>query len=110
MWCAYHNLYNHTADFVSGKKYRVTRVVLLFRFVLVLWKLQSISDSLLLTSLCCDDIHDVTPRISALAREDLEALWSLVKERFSTAKPKNFSDYFLLTTLGAMFEKPDAHA
>nr|GEY21272.1 hypothetical protein [Tanacetum cinerariifolium] len=43
-------------------------------------------------------------------REDLEALWSLVKERFSTAKPKNFSDDFLLTTLGAIFEKPDAHA
>nr|GEY75771.1 hypothetical protein [Tanacetum cinerariifolium] len=43
-------------------------------------------------------------------REDLEALWSLVKERFSTTKPKNFSDDFLLTTLGAMFEKPDAHA
>nr|GEY60707.1 hypothetical protein [Tanacetum cinerariifolium] len=41
-------------------------------------------------------------------REDLEALWSLVKERFSTSKPKNFSDDFLLTTLGAMFEKPDA--
>nr|GFC03083.1 hypothetical protein [Tanacetum cinerariifolium] len=43
-------------------------------------------------------------------REDLEALWSLVKERFSTAKPKNFSDDFLLTTLGAMFETPDARA
>nr|GEZ90176.1 hypothetical protein [Tanacetum cinerariifolium] len=43
-------------------------------------------------------------------REDLEALWSLVKERFSTAKPKNFSDDFLLTTLGAMFEKPNPHA
>nr|GEW27897.1 hypothetical protein [Tanacetum cinerariifolium] len=43
-------------------------------------------------------------------REDLEALWNLVKERFSTAKPKNFSDDFLLTTLAAMFEKPDAHA
>nr|GEX89875.1 hypothetical protein [Tanacetum cinerariifolium] len=42
-------------------------------------------------------------------REDLEALWSLVKERFSTAKPKNFFDDFLLTTLGAMFKKPDAH-
>nr|GFA01016.1 hypothetical protein [Tanacetum cinerariifolium] len=43
-------------------------------------------------------------------REDLEALWSLVNERFSIAKPKNFSDDFLLTTLGAMFETPDAHA
>nr|GEV26218.1 hypothetical protein [Tanacetum cinerariifolium] len=43
-------------------------------------------------------------------KEDLEALWSLVKERFSTTKPKKFSDDFLLTTLGAMFETPDAHA
>nr|GEX77183.1 hypothetical protein [Tanacetum cinerariifolium] len=43
-------------------------------------------------------------------REELEALWSLVKEMFSTSKPKNFSDDFLLTTLGAMFEKPDGQA
>nr|GEU49525.1 hypothetical protein [Tanacetum cinerariifolium] len=43
-------------------------------------------------------------------REDLESLWSLVKERFSTSKPKNFSDDFLLTTLGAMFKKPDRQA
>nr|GEV06184.1 hypothetical protein [Tanacetum cinerariifolium] len=43
-------------------------------------------------------------------REDLEALWSLVKERFATAKPKNFSDDFLMMTLGAMFEKSDIHA
>nr|GFA64748.1 hypothetical protein [Tanacetum cinerariifolium] len=35
-------------------------------------------------------------------REDLEALF--------TSKPKCFSDDFLLTTLEAMFEKPDAHA
>nr|GEU90796.1 hypothetical protein [Tanacetum cinerariifolium] len=42
-----------------------------------------------------------------LDREDLEALWSLVKERFSTSKPKNFFVDFLLTTLGAMFEEPD---
>nr|GEW95495.1 hypothetical protein [Tanacetum cinerariifolium] len=42
--------------------------------------------------------------------QDLEALWSLVKEQFATTKPKNFSDDFLLITLGAMFEKPDIHA
>nr|GEZ18003.1 hypothetical protein [Tanacetum cinerariifolium] len=36
-------------------------------------------------------------------REDLESLWSLVKERFSTSKPNNFSDDYLLTTLRAMF-------
>nr|GEU70123.1 hypothetical protein [Tanacetum cinerariifolium] len=53
---------------------------------------------------------DVYTEATLLARKDLEALWSLVKERFSTAKPKNFSDDFLLTTLGAMFETPDAHA
>nr|GEX29294.1 xylulose kinase-1 [Tanacetum cinerariifolium] len=34
----------------------------------------------------------------------------LVKERFSTTKPKNFYDDFLLVTLGAMFEKLDIHA
>nr|GEV66962.1 hypothetical protein [Tanacetum cinerariifolium] len=43
-------------------------------------------------------------------REDLKALWELVKERFYIAKPKNFYDDFLLTTLEAMFEKPDALA
>nr|GEX64777.1 hypothetical protein [Tanacetum cinerariifolium] len=40
-------------------------------------------------------------------REDLESLWSLVKERFYTSKPNNFSDDYLLITLGAMFERPD---
>ncbi|GJW48425.1 hypothetical protein Tco_0080071 [Tanacetum coccineum] len=29
------------------------------------------SDSLLLTTLCCDDIHEVTPRVSALAGCDM---------------------------------------
>nr|GFA14066.1 hypothetical protein [Tanacetum cinerariifolium] len=42
--------------------------------------------------------------------EDLESLWSLVKERFSTSKPNNFSDDYLLTTLGALFERPDEQA
>nr|GEW72813.1 ribonuclease H-like domain, reverse transcriptase, RNA-dependent DNA polymerase [Tanacetum cinerariifolium] len=43
-------------------------------------------------------------------REDLEVLWKLVKERFASSKPKNFSDDFLLTILGAMFEEPDIQA
>nr|GEU63057.1 hypothetical protein [Tanacetum cinerariifolium] len=43
-------------------------------------------------------------------REDLEVLWKLVKERFASSKPKNFSDDFLLTTLTYMFEKPDVQA
>nr|GEU78146.1 ribonuclease H-like domain-containing protein [Tanacetum cinerariifolium] len=40
-------------------------------------------------------------------REDLEVLWELVKERFASSMPKNFSDDFLLTTLSYMFEKPN---
>nr|GEZ49152.1 hypothetical protein [Tanacetum cinerariifolium] len=43
-------------------------------------------------------------------REDLEVLWQLVKERFTSSKPKNFSYDFLLTTLTYMFEKPDVQA
>nr|GEX95200.1 hypothetical protein [Tanacetum cinerariifolium] len=53
---------------------------------------------------------DVYTEATPLARKDFEALWSLVKERFATTKPKNFSDDFLLMTLGAMFEKSDIHA
>nr|GFA87831.1 hypothetical protein [Tanacetum cinerariifolium] len=43
-------------------------------------------------------------------REDLEMLWQIVQERFASSKPKNFLDDFLLTTLKAMFEKPDVEA
>nr|GEZ65870.1 hypothetical protein [Tanacetum cinerariifolium] len=43
-------------------------------------------------------------------REELESLWSIVKERFSTSKPNNFSDDYLLTTLEEMFERPDGQA
>nr|GEZ85459.1 hypothetical protein [Tanacetum cinerariifolium] len=43
-------------------------------------------------------------------RDDLESLWSIVKERFSTTKPDNFTDDFLLTTLEAMFENADDQA
>nr|GEV03206.1 retrotransposon protein, putative, Ty1-copia subclass [Tanacetum cinerariifolium] len=43
-------------------------------------------------------------------REELEVLWELVKERFASSKPKNFSDDFLLTTLTYMFEKPDVQS
>nr|GEZ49925.1 hypothetical protein [Tanacetum cinerariifolium] len=42
--------------------------------------------------------------------KDLESLWSLVKERFSTSKPNNSCDDYLLTTLGAMFERPNGQA
>nr|GEU77897.1 retrovirus-related Pol polyprotein from transposon TNT 1-94 [Tanacetum cinerariifolium] len=61
-----------------------------------------------------DDTHKLYISFISLLknfdRDDLEALWSLVKERFDTTKPKNFSDDYLLITLGVMFEKPDIHA
>nr|GEX76304.1 hypothetical protein [Tanacetum cinerariifolium] len=40
-------------------------------------------------------------------REDLESLWSIVKERFYTSKPNNYSDDYLLTTLRVIFGRPD---
>nr|GFB74285.1 hypothetical protein [Tanacetum cinerariifolium] len=43
-------------------------------------------------------------------REDLETLWKLVKERFKTTEPKNFSDDFLLNILKIMFKKPNIAA
>nr|GEW38659.1 hypothetical protein [Tanacetum cinerariifolium] len=41
-------------------------------------------------------------------REDLEDLWKIVKARFSTSNPTNFTDDYLLVTLKNMFEKTNA--
>nr|GEZ13169.1 putative reverse transcriptase domain-containing protein [Tanacetum cinerariifolium] len=61
--------------------------------------------------ICADETHQLYVSFITLLknfyREDLESLWSIVKERFSTLKPNNFSDDFLLTTLKAMFGRPD---
>nr|GEX37970.1 hypothetical protein [Tanacetum cinerariifolium] len=43
-------------------------------------------------------------------REDLEALWKIVKKRFETTEPKNFLDDFLLNILRIMFKKPNVEA
>nr|GFA10023.1 hypothetical protein [Tanacetum cinerariifolium] len=40
-------------------------------------------------------------------REDLETLWKIVRDRFSTSKPTNFSDEYLLLTLKTMFGELD---
>nr|GEX83674.1 hypothetical protein [Tanacetum cinerariifolium] len=45
--------------------------------------------------------------LRSISREDLKNLWGIVKERFSTSKPSNISDEYLLTTLKIMFEKLD---
>nr|GEX58829.1 ribonuclease H-like domain-containing protein [Tanacetum cinerariifolium] len=58
-----------------------------------------------------DEDDDVLQRLLyLLERDDLESLWSIVKERFSTTKPDNFIDDFLLTTLRTMFEEADDQA
>nr|GEX25741.1 putative reverse transcriptase domain-containing protein [Tanacetum cinerariifolium] len=57
-----------------------------------------------------EELYDSSINLPSAALFNRKALWSLVKESFSTSKPKNFSDDFLLTTLGAMFEKPDGQA
>nr|GEU97342.1 hypothetical protein [Tanacetum cinerariifolium] len=55
-----------------------------------------------------DDVY--TEAIPLALKKRLGGSMELVKERFASTKPKNFSDDFLLTTLGAMFEKPDVQA
>nr|GEU30980.1 hypothetical protein [Tanacetum cinerariifolium] len=58
-----------------------------------------------------DDTHQLyTSFITLLKnfdREDLEDLWKIIKAIFSTSKPTNFSDDYLLSTLKTMFEKTD---
>nr|GEX33407.1 hypothetical protein [Tanacetum cinerariifolium] len=54
-----------------------------------------------------DDINQLyTSFITLLKnfdREDLEDLWKIMKTRFSTSKPTNFTDDYLLVTLKNMF-------
>nr|GEX57279.1 ribonuclease H-like domain-containing protein [Tanacetum cinerariifolium] len=61
-----------------------------------------------------DETHQLYLSFLSMLRnfdiEDLKVLWQLVKERFASSRPNNFSDDFLLTMLGAMFEKPDIQA
>nr|GFC45684.1 hypothetical protein [Tanacetum cinerariifolium] len=58
-----------------------------------------------------DETHQLyisfTTLLKNFDREDLKNLWRIVKDRFSTSKPTNFSDEYLLLTLKTMFEKPD---
>nr|GEU62848.1 putative ribonuclease H-like domain-containing protein [Tanacetum cinerariifolium] len=58
-----------------------------------------------------DDTHQLYASFITMLknfdREDLETSWSIVKERFSTSKPNNFSDEYLLTALKMIIERPD---
>nr|GEV82076.1 hypothetical protein [Tanacetum cinerariifolium] len=61
-----------------------------------------------------DGTHQLFLSVISLLRnfdkEDLEMLWKIVKERFASLEPKNFSGDFLLNTLKTLFEKPDVEA
>nr|GEZ75251.1 hypothetical protein [Tanacetum cinerariifolium] len=61
-----------------------------------------------------DETHQIFLSFLSLLRnfdrEDLDVLWKIVQKRFASSKPNNFSDDFLLTTLKAMFEKPNVEA
>nr|GFB72621.1 hypothetical protein [Tanacetum cinerariifolium] len=46
-------------------------------------------DSLLLTPLCCDDIHDVTPRVFALARCDTQDAMTIIKNESKVHYSRN---------------------
>nr|GEX19783.1 hypothetical protein [Tanacetum cinerariifolium] len=58
-----------------------------------------------------DDTHQLYASFITMLknfdRDDLETLWSIVKERFSTSKPNNFFDEYLLSTLKMMFGRSD---
>nr|GFD15784.1 hypothetical protein [Tanacetum cinerariifolium] len=60
-----------------------------------------------------DDTHQFyisfTTLLKNFDREDLKALWRIVKDRFSSKKPTNFSNEYLLLTLKTMFGELDAH-
>nr|GFD21784.1 hypothetical protein [Tanacetum cinerariifolium] len=58
-----------------------------------------------------DDTHQLYISFTTLLKnfdgEDLEALWKIMRDIFSTSKPTNFSDEYLLLTLKTMFEEPN---
>nr|GEY53161.1 hypothetical protein [Tanacetum cinerariifolium] len=58
-----------------------------------------------------DDTHQFyisfTTLLKNFDREDLETLWRIVGDRFSTSKPTNISDEYLLLTLKTMFGELD---
>nr|GFA85250.1 hypothetical protein [Tanacetum cinerariifolium] len=60
-----------------------------------------------------DDTHQFyisfTTLLKNFDREDLETLWRIVKDRFFSKKPTNFSDECLLLTLKTMFGELDDH-
>nr|GEV50453.1 integrase, catalytic region, zinc finger, CCHC-type, peptidase aspartic, catalytic [Tanacetum cinerariifolium] len=122
MWSADNHIYNNTTDFVSREETKEqmddedSRALKRLNEsqkekVAKMKKLdEEVEELKIHLQIVPNDENDVYTEATPLARKDLEALWSLVKERLATTKPMNFSDDFMLITLNAMFEKPDIHA
>nr|GEZ25024.1 hypothetical protein [Tanacetum cinerariifolium] len=91
-------------DDVFIKATPIGRKVLVVNYEIVM-----INNKLRYKIIRADDTHQLyTSFITLLKnfnREDLEDLWKIVKARFSTTKPTNFSDNYLLAILKTMFEK-----
>nr|GEX82845.1 hypothetical protein [Tanacetum cinerariifolium] len=51
--------------------------------------------------------QNFTTLLKNFDREDLKTLWKIIRDRFSTSKPTNFLNKYLLLTLKTMFEEPD---
>nr|GFC76806.1 hypothetical protein [Tanacetum cinerariifolium] len=54
------------------------------------------------------EAEDLKKQLENFDWEDLEDLWKIMKTRFFTSKPTNWTDDYLLATLKNMFEKTDA--
>nr|GEZ66311.1 hypothetical protein [Tanacetum cinerariifolium] len=89
-------------------------ITLAIKVLVVDYKIYSENNKLYFKIIRVDGTHQLFMSFLSLLRnfdiEDLEVLWQIVKERFASSKPKNFSDDFLLTTLTYMFKKPDVEA
>nr|GFB33469.1 hypothetical protein [Tanacetum cinerariifolium] len=53
------------------------------------------------------EADDLRKRLEIVQDKDDDTLWKIVKDRFSTSKPTNFLDEYLLLTLNTMFEELD---
>ncbi|GKD01287.1 hypothetical protein Tco_1171561 [Tanacetum coccineum] len=73
-----------------GFSFRLLRVGERYEGVKVCKTFYTCSDSLLLTPLCCDDIHEVTPRVFALAGCDRLVSEPLVIENYVSLIRKKF--------------------
>nr|GEW65676.1 hypothetical protein [Tanacetum cinerariifolium] len=101
---------NETPAQKAAKRRKLT-TPLVSKVLVVDYQIVLIDNKLRFKVIRADETHQLYISFATLLknfdREDLETLWRIVKDRFSTSKPTNFSDEHLLLTLKKMFEEPD---